>query len=229
MPPGDLATCHRDLWADNVLPTRAGLCVIDWDNSGLADRSQELALVLFEFGADDPERTRTSTAATSRQAAPVACRAPGLLAGDRPDRPHRRMGIAAWLAPETPAAERERWVPRIEEFLSLVLTRPVIDGILAALGRLAGLHRARVVGVAHGVEPVGRADRDREVQQVAAGRGAVPVLLARRDVRGVAGLERRAVPSRDCSRPSPASTCSTCADLVACASASARPARRTRC
>ena len=29
-PPRDLATCHRDLWADNVLPTQGGgLCVID--------------------------------------------------------------------------------------------------------------------------------------------------------------------------------------------------------
>jgi fructosamine-3-kinase len=36
--PRDLQTCHRDLWADNVLRTSTGpLCVIDWENCGLAD------------------------------------------------------------------------------------------------------------------------------------------------------------------------------------------------
>jgi len=58
--PRELQTCHRDLWADNVLRTTAGgLCVIDWENCGLADPSQELALVLFEFGLGDSERART--------------------------------------------------------------------------------------------------------------------------------------------------------------------------
>ena len=59
LPAQHLQTCHRDLWADNVLPTRAGgLCVIDWEDSGLADPSQELACVLFEFGAARPARAR---------------------------------------------------------------------------------------------------------------------------------------------------------------------------
>jgi Ser/Thr protein kinase RdoA (MazF antagonist) len=53
--PSNLQTCHRDLFADNVLRTRAGgLAVIDWDNSGLADPSQELAVVLIEFACGDP-------------------------------------------------------------------------------------------------------------------------------------------------------------------------------
>ncbi len=51
--------CHRDLWADNVLPTTdGGVCVIDWENSGPADPSQELGCVLFEFGRSDPGRAR---------------------------------------------------------------------------------------------------------------------------------------------------------------------------
>jgi Ser/Thr protein kinase RdoA (MazF antagonist) len=58
-PPETVRMCHRDLWADNVLPTAdGGLCVIDWDNSGSADPSQELACVLFEFGRSDPGRAR---------------------------------------------------------------------------------------------------------------------------------------------------------------------------
>jgi Ser/Thr protein kinase RdoA (MazF antagonist) len=50
-------TCHRDLWADNLLPTAAGgVCVIDWENSGPADPAYELGCVLFEFGRGDPGR-----------------------------------------------------------------------------------------------------------------------------------------------------------------------------
>ena len=38
--------CHRDLWADNVLGTPDGdVCVIDFENAGPADPSQELAMV----------------------------------------------------------------------------------------------------------------------------------------------------------------------------------------
>ena len=134
-PPRDLATCHRDLWADNVLPTPSGgLCVIDWDNCGLADRSQELALVLFEFGPGDPVRTRGLHRA--------------YLEGGGPGRVSRRedfsmtiaqlghigeMAISAWLDPVTPDAERERWAGRIDEFTSSTLTRADIDDILRAV------------------------------------------------------------------------------------------------
>ena len=54
-----LQTCHRDLWADNLLPTAdGGLCVIDWEDSGPADPSHELGCVLFEFARTDPGRVR---------------------------------------------------------------------------------------------------------------------------------------------------------------------------
>ena len=57
--PANLQTCHRDLFADNVLRTPAGsVCVIDWENSGLADPSQELGLVLFEYGCGEAARAR---------------------------------------------------------------------------------------------------------------------------------------------------------------------------
>ena len=46
-------TCHRDLWADNLLPSAGGgVCVIDWDNSGPADPSQELGCVLTSSVAE---------------------------------------------------------------------------------------------------------------------------------------------------------------------------------
>jgi len=61
-PPERLQTCHRDLWADNLLPTAdGGVCVVDWDESGPADPSQELGYVLFEFARSDAGRARTLT------------------------------------------------------------------------------------------------------------------------------------------------------------------------
>ncbi len=64
VPPTDVRTCHRDLWADNLRATTAGdLCLIDWEDCGLADPSKELALVLWEFGRTDPDRARLLHAA----------------------------------------------------------------------------------------------------------------------------------------------------------------------
>ena len=127
--PRDLQTCHRDLWADNVLGTSAGrLCVIDWENCGLADPSQELALVLFEFALGSAERARTLYGS--------------YLEGGGPGRIDRRgnfsMLIAQlghigedacerWLDPSESAVERERQLVRAEEFVALPLTRRVID------------------------------------------------------------------------------------------------------
>jgi aminoglycoside phosphotransferase (APT) family kinase protein len=55
--PANLITCHRDLWSDNVLPTAdGGVGVIDWENSGPADPSHELACAVFEFARTDPGR-----------------------------------------------------------------------------------------------------------------------------------------------------------------------------
>ena len=58
-PARELRTCHRDLWADNLRPTASGgMCVIDWENCGLADPGQELSGVLFEFWRGEPDRAR---------------------------------------------------------------------------------------------------------------------------------------------------------------------------
>jgi Ser/Thr protein kinase RdoA (MazF antagonist) len=132
--PGDLQTCHRDLWADNVLRTSAGgLCVIDWENCGLADPSQELALVLFEFGLGSAERARALYEA--------------YRGGDGPGRIDRRgnfsmlvaqlghIGEAAcerWLDPSEPVAERDRQAERAEEFVSMPLTLRAVDELLDA-------------------------------------------------------------------------------------------------
>ena len=134
-PPAELATCHRDLWADNVLPRRGGgLCVIDWDNCGLAGQSQELALVLCEFAVSDPVRARALYRAYVEAGGPGRVSARGDFSMVIAQIGHiGESAIATWLDPAEPEAERERQVARIDEFVSFALTRAQIDGILAAL------------------------------------------------------------------------------------------------
>ncbi len=94
-PPRAVRTCHRDLWADNVRRTRkGGLCVFDFDNAGLADPSQELALVLVEYGAADPSRAAAVHAAYAEAGGPGRVKGPGgLRDADRTARSHRRRGL----------------------------------------------------------------------------------------------------------------------------------------
>jgi len=91
-PPQVLAACHRDLWADNLLGmAEGGVCVIDWENSGPADPSQELGYVLFEFARSDPGRARDLVAAYRRAGGPAGRKSPGtLLDADRPAWAHHR-------------------------------------------------------------------------------------------------------------------------------------------
>jgi Ser/Thr protein kinase RdoA (MazF antagonist) len=57
VPPTNLQSCHRDLWADNILPTlTGGVCVIDWENCGLADPAQELPMAMIDFAFGDQRR-----------------------------------------------------------------------------------------------------------------------------------------------------------------------------
>ena len=96
-PPRSLRTCHRDLWADNLRGTSSGsLCVFDFDNAGLADPSQELALILVEFGGDDGTRSRAIQSAYADAGGPGPRRgSAGLRHADRPARAHRRGGLPA--------------------------------------------------------------------------------------------------------------------------------------
>lgn len=134
-PPGTLTTCHRDLWADNVLATPpGGLCVIDWDNCGLADQGQEVALLLYEFGAGDPARVRTLYRSYMESGGPGRVSRRGDFSMAIAQLGHLgELAIAASLASDASAGERDRQVLRIEEFVSAALTRAVIDDILSAL------------------------------------------------------------------------------------------------
>jgi Ser/Thr protein kinase RdoA (MazF antagonist) len=133
-PAGTLRCCHRDLWSDNVLPAAGGgVCVIDWENAGLADPAHELALVAFEFWRGDADR------ATTLLRAYESAGGPGRLEG-----PHSFSMLVAqlghigqtacqqWLDAQSPA-ERARAEGRVEEFLAPNrLERATTDSLLAA-------------------------------------------------------------------------------------------------
>ena len=77
-PPTNLQNCHRDLWADNILPTPTGeVCVIDWENCGLADPAQELPMAMIDFASDDHRRS------TELYASYVAAGGPARVSGYR--------------------------------------------------------------------------------------------------------------------------------------------------
>jgi Phosphotransferase enzyme family len=77
VPPGPTRTCHRDLWSDNLRATVGGaLCLIDWEDCGLADPSMEFAVVLWEFGRTDPARARSLHQAYADAGGPGHVQAP---------------------------------------------------------------------------------------------------------------------------------------------------------
>jgi len=134
-PPGTLRTCHRDLWADNLLPTaQGGVCVIDWENSGPADPSQELACVLFEFGRSDPGRARALMSAYESSAGPAAVTRPGHFSMLVAQLGHiAEMAASDWLEPNQRSPDRtvaEAW---IGEILAEPHTREVLTALLEAI------------------------------------------------------------------------------------------------
>ena len=131
-PPRSLRTCHRDLWADNVRRTAAGaLCVFDFDNAGLADPSQELALVLVEFSGNDANRARAIQDAYAEAGGPGRVEGPRDFAMVIAQLAHIvEEGCRRWLAAtsDDERASNDAWV---HEFLDRPLTRDVIERLLA--------------------------------------------------------------------------------------------------
>ena len=131
-PPRALRTCHRDLWADNVRATpMGGLCVFDFDNAGLADPSQELALILVEYCTADPRRAGRIRAAYEEAGGPGRVEAPTDFAMPIAQLSHIvAEGCRRWLAATTDdeRSDNEGWV---REFVDRPLTRTVIEALLA--------------------------------------------------------------------------------------------------
>jgi len=134
-PRQQLQNCHRDLFADNILPmAQGGICVIDWENCGLEEPGQELGVVLFDFTVGNPERSRRLHDAY------VDAGGPGRLTG----RGTFSMLIAQfghffesaakeWLDPKSSEADREHAVSRFDELFAKPLTLDRIDEFLDAV------------------------------------------------------------------------------------------------
>lgn len=128
-------TCHRDLWADNVLPTAdGGVCVIDWENSGPADRNQELGCVLFEFGRTDPGRARALVQAYRHAGGLAAVNQRGHFSMLIAQLGHITEAAASdWLEPNLRSPERADAAAWISEVLDEPHTRDLLDTLLAAV------------------------------------------------------------------------------------------------
>ena len=130
--PRDLRTCHRDLWADNLRRTlHGGLCVFDFDNAGLADPSQELALVLVEFGGVDVSRARAIKTAYAQAGGPGRVEGPRDFAMVIAQLAHIvEEGCRRWLGAtsDEARADNEAWV---REFIDRPLTRRVVETLVA--------------------------------------------------------------------------------------------------
>lgn len=132
--PARLQACHRDLFADNVLVTPANdLCVIDWENSGLADPSQELAVVLFEYGRGHADRTRLLNETYVHSGGPGRVRDPGDFSMLIAQLGHiGEIACQRWLDPSR-LHERDRNEDRVREFLTDRLTMDAVHEIVAAI------------------------------------------------------------------------------------------------
>ncbi|WP_246158741.1 phosphotransferase enzyme family protein [Catellatospora sichuanensis] len=131
-PPLALRTCHRDLWADNVLPAAdGGVCVIDWENSGPADPSQELGCLLFEFARTDPGRVRALTDAYRQAGGPGAVSRRGHFSMLIAQLGHiTEIAATDWLQPSARSTRRAESAAWISEVLDEPHTRELLDSLL---------------------------------------------------------------------------------------------------
>nr|WP_275412380.1 phosphotransferase [Actinoplanes abujensis] len=134
-PPEMLRICHRDLWADNVLPTgQGGVCVIDWENSGPADPAQELGCVLFEFARTDPGRARALTRAYRDAGGPAQVNRRGHFSMLIAQLGHiTEIAAADWLIPHVRSPERTDSAAWIGETLDAPHTRELLDNLVQGL------------------------------------------------------------------------------------------------
>ncbi|MEW1952020.1 phosphotransferase [Terrabacter sp. NPDC080008] len=126
--------CHRDLWADNVRATAdARVCVLDFENLGPADPSQELAMVLFEFGDDDPSRARLLHTAYREAGGPGRVTRRGHFTMLVAEQAHiAQLACSRWVGASS-EAHRERLATWFLEVPDDPVTLPRIDRILAAV------------------------------------------------------------------------------------------------
>ncbi len=133
-----LRTCHRDLWVDNLRPAAAGgLCVIDWENCGLADPGQEVAGVVFELGIGDRDRGREVYRGYREAGGPGTVRTPADFSMTIAQLGHiLEAACRIWLDPASSEEERRRQEARVAECVDEPLTVAVIDELLDAVANV---------------------------------------------------------------------------------------------
>ncbi|MFI7542052.1 phosphotransferase enzyme family protein [Actinoplanes sp. NPDC049599] len=134
-PPGPLRTCHRDLWADNFLPTADGdVCVIDWENSGPADPAHELCCVLFEFARTDAGRARALAGAYRAAGGPARVDRRGQFSMLIAQLGHiGEIAARDWLEPNARSPRRADSAAWIGEILDDPHSRRSLDALLTAV------------------------------------------------------------------------------------------------
>ena len=134
--PHDLRTCHRDLFPENLRGTATGsMCVIDWDNHGLAGASQELAFVVWSFAGGRADRARTIVDSYRASGGPGRLRAPGDFTMLIATLGHiNERACARWLEHPPGDPERARMAALFGETVADPFTRSVIADLLDAVG-----------------------------------------------------------------------------------------------
>jgi aminoglycoside phosphotransferase (APT) family kinase protein len=134
-PPRQLQTCHRDLWADNVRTAPDGrVWVIDWQDSGPADPSYELAALLFEYCYDDARRARALYGAYVAAGGPGRVERPADFSMAIAQLGHiLEISCRRWLASMASAEHRAINQARVAEFADKPLARDLIERILDAI------------------------------------------------------------------------------------------------
>lgn len=99
---------------------------IDWENVGLADPSQELGLVLFEFGCGEAARARALYDAYLEAGGPGRIDRPGNFSMVIAKIAHiGEISCARWLDPAR-AREQQRNEGRIDEVVTQGITRRMV-------------------------------------------------------------------------------------------------------
>jgi Ser/Thr protein kinase RdoA (MazF antagonist) len=136
-PPTQMQNCHRDLWADNMLPTPGGeICLIDWENCGLADPAQEIPMALVDFGGGDRRRVAALYRAYLDNGGPGRLTGPGSFTMVIAQFGHFwESAVGMYASPNATGEERAHSIDRIAELLSLPLRPHRIEEMLETLGR----------------------------------------------------------------------------------------------
>jgi hypothetical protein len=110
------------------------VCVIDWENSGPADPSQELACVLFEFARSDSGRARALTDAYREAGGPARVDRRGHFSMLIAQLGHiTEIAATDWLTPNPRSPDRAESAAWIGEVLDEPHTRELLETLLGAV------------------------------------------------------------------------------------------------